>query len=791
MIKKILSLSCFLSFCLIPRAQRLNSLEGHVLDASSRPVPGASVTILNMQVSTISDSLGYFLIRRLVPGKYQIHVTAIGYAPRDQEVELPDDERPVNKIVLLPSASYLGAVIVTAEKREESLQKVPLSISSLSSKQVSDYRIWNSQQITAIVPNLYSANPGDERNVTSVRGIVSSSYDPAVATYIDGVNQFTLDTYIAQLFDVERIDVLRGPQGTLYGRNAMGGVINIITRPPTNNADGYAEVSAGNQGMVRVSLGFHAPVIKDKLYFGIAALYNHTDGYYKNTYDNTKFDRQYGIGGNYYLKWVISRPWTVMANVKHQINRNYGVFPLVIGADQAFAHPYEVDQNATTKMIDNTLNISLSAIYSGDHFNFSSQTAYQSNYRYYSDPIDADFSPYDALTIINNYGKPWNKSMAWTEELRFSSSANASSPWSWTSGAYFFSQNSPSKQATHFGKDASIVGSPDSLYSILNTMKSERQGLAVYAQASYTFKQRLTVTGGLRYDYEQDKLDVLSQYLKDPDPNPIFDIQPDTAGKTRFSAVSPRVSLEYKLAANNYLYVTYSRGFRAGGLTPVSSDPSQPPLYPFKPEYSGNIELGSKNLFFNSRLRMNLTAFYMMVNDVQVPTLVLPQAITVIRNAGQLTSKGIELELAASPFKGFSATYNFGYTRAVYDNLRVSQNGTETDLAGKHQIFTPDLTSMLALQYNLPLNEKTGMSLVIRGEWFSLGATYFDLNNTIKQDPYNLFNAKVGLAMRHYGIYLWGRNLSGQKYISYAYDFGAVHLGSPITYGLTFSGTIL
>jgi iron complex outermembrane recepter protein len=789
MVKRILNLCCFLLIGLILRAQNLSSVDGQVLDVAAKPVAGASVIILNMQAATITDSLGYFIIRQLAPGKYQLHISAIGYAAQDREVNAPGSGP--NKIVLMPSASFLGAVIVTADKREESLQKVPVSITSLSSRQVSDYRIWNSKEITAIVPNLYSANPGDERNVTSVRGIVSSSYDPAVATYIDGVNQFTLDTYIAQLFDVERIDVLRGPQGTLYGRNAMGGVINIITRPPTNHADGYAEISAGNQGMVRVSLGFHAPIIKDKLYFGIAALYERKDGYYTNTYDNSKFDRQYGIGGNYYLKWVLSRPWSVMANVKHQINRNYGVFPLAIGTDQAFAHPYEVDQNAVSKMIDNTLNISLSAIYSGDHFNFSSQTAYQSNYRYYTDPIDADFSPYDALTIINNYGKPWNKTKAWTEEIRFSSSANTSSPWNWTSGAYFFYQNSPSKQATHFGADASIVGSPDSLYSILNTMKSERQGLAVYAQASYTLKQRWTITGGLRYDYEEDKLDVLSQYLKDPDPNPLFDIQPDTAGKTHFNAVSPRVSLEYKIATNNYLYITYSRGFRAGGLTPVSSDPSQPPLYPFNPEYSGNIELGSKNLFFNNRLRMNLTAFYMTVNDVQVPTLILPQAITVIKNAGKLSSKGIELELAASPFTGFSATYNFGYTHAVYDNLKVSQNGNEADLAGKRQIFTPDLTSMLALQYNLPVNQKAGLNLVLRAEWFSLGTTYFDLNNTIKQDPYNLFNAKVGLTAKHYGIYIWGRNLGDQKYISYAYDFGGVHLGSPITYGITLSGIIL
>ena len=114
-------------------------------------------------------------------------------------------------------------------QKDEQLQKVPFSISALTSKEVKEYRLWNAKDLTAIVPNLYSANSGDERNVASIRGIGTTSYDPAVATYIDGVNQFTLDTYTSQLMDVERIEVLRGPQSTLYGRNAMGGVINIIT----------------------------------------------------------------------------------------------------------------------------------------------------------------------------------------------------------------------------------------------------------------------------------------------------------------------------------------------------------------------------------------------------------------------------------------------------------------------------------------------------------------------------------------------------------------------------------
>ena len=175
-------------------------------------------------------------------------------------------------IQLTDAGHQLDAVLVTAQKTEELLQKVPFSITAISARQVQQYRLWNNNELTAIVPNLYSSNSGDDRNVTSIRGITTTSYDPAVATYIDGVNQFSLDTYIASLLDVERIEVLRGPQGTLYGRNAMGGVINIITKQPTNATNGFAEINFGNYNQQRYSAGLRTPLVKNKLFIGVFRL---------------------------------------------------------------------------------------------------------------------------------------------------------------------------------------------------------------------------------------------------------------------------------------------------------------------------------------------------------------------------------------------------------------------------------------------------------------------------------------------------------------------------------------
>lgn len=766
-------------------AQKLYTFSGKVTNEASTPLPGTSVYLLNTNRGTVSDEQGSFELKNLPPGKYTVQFSAIGYATTDLDISLGGTSAESTNIKLANASTQLDAVLVSAQKTEESLQKVPFSISAISAKQVQQYRLWNSRELTAIIPNLYSSNSGDDRNVTSIRGITTTSYDPAVATYIDGVNQFGLDTYIAQLLDIERIEVLRGPQGTLYGRNAMGGVINIITRKPSNYTNGFAEMTIGNYGQQRYNLGIRTPVVKNKLFAGASFMYNQRDGFYTNEFNNTDFDKQNNFSGNYYLKFIANEKWSINLNAKHNNNRNNGAFPMVNGVDEAFNNPFKLNQDATAKMIDNTFNSSLTANYAGKAFNFSSQTAYQSNHRYYNKPLDGDFSPIDGVTIINDYDGDWNNVKVWTQEFKITSPASTSSPLKWTAGTYFFSQDNPTKQAIHFGKDAGMLGSPDTDFSLISSTKGKNSGAAVFGQVTYAINDKLDVIAGLRYDYEKKKYNVLGEYQKDPDPNPLFETRPDTSASANFSAFSPKFGLSYELGSNSNLFATYSRGFRTGGFTGLSSDPSQPPLYSYKPEYSNNIEIGIKNNLFNNRLRLNVAVFVTQVTDAQVPTLVLPDAITVTRNAGKLNSKGAELELASTPLKGLQVEYNFGYTDAEYKNLKLSQNGSAVNLDGKKQIFTPETTSMLALQYSYDLGTRQHVKLVARGEWMNLGKQYFDLSNNISQKAYSLLNTRFGVAFKHLELMFWGRNLGDKKYIAYAYDFGAIHLGSPKTYGVT------
>ncbi len=776
-------LCCFLLNAMLAFSQQVVNLSGKIKDSKSQAIAVANVRLLNSNKLLITDHEGHFNFNNLKPGRYQLEITAIGYAAgnRGLLVKSSSDE---NVVVTLADASRrLDEVIVTAQKKEELLQQVPVSITSISSRQIQEFRLWNSKELTAIVPNLYSSEPGDHRNVTGIRGITTTSYVPAVATYIDGVNQFGLDTYIPVLIDAERIEVLRGPQGTLYGRNAMGGVVNIITRQPTNQMSGFFQADLGNYNQQKYTVSFKTPLIKDKLYIGAAAMYNQRDGYYHNEFNNKPYDNQHSITGNYYLKYIAGSNWVFNLNLKHHDNRNNGAFPLVAG-DNAAKKQFLLNQNALATMVDNTQNASFSANYNGASVNFSSQTAFQKNYRYYRAPLDGDFSPLDAVTVVNNYGKKWNNVKVFTQEFKLSSPASSESAFKWTAGSYIFYQDNPARQGVRYGKDAPLIGVPDSLFTAVNTTESKNFGIAVFGQATYSIAKNLDVTLGVRYDYEHQKQHVSATYQHDPDPAYITSF-PDSAAHANFNAFSPKLSINYRLSGSSMVYATYSRGFRAGGLTPLSSDPSQPPLYAYEPEYSNNYEAGIKNDLFDKSTRLNLYAFYSNITNAQVPTLVLPEAVTITKNTGKLVSKGVEAELFTQPLKGVELGYNVGYTHTRFESLKISQNGTSVDLAGKHQIFTPEITSLLTAQYSYAIGGRQQLKAVIRGEWKYLGTTYYDLGNTISQSPYHLLNLRAGVAAKNFEIMLWDRNATDTRYFAYAYDFGAVRLGDPETFGVT------
>ncbi|PZX55607.1 TonB-dependent receptor [Algoriphagus chordae] len=677
--------------------------------------------------------------------------------------------------------TQLGEVMVTAQKETENLQKVPISVSVVDDRKVEEMNLWQTKDLRGYIPNLYTSNPGDNRNVISIRGITTTSYEPAVATYVDGVNQFGLDTYFFLLNDVERIEVLRGPQGTLYGRNAMGGVMNIITKPKSDELSGFVRTDIGNYGFARIAAGVKTMVLPQKLYAGFSVLSDKLDGYYTNLYDDTDFDKQKNLLFSGNVNYLFAKNWEAVLNFKSNTGRNRGPFSLAPDPDSALEFPFEVNQNATTEMVDNSQNISLVLKNAGPKFNFSSQTSFQHNYRYYKTPIDGDFSPIDGVSIVNNYGKDWNTVSVWTQEFRLAS-ANTGQKLNWQVGFFGFNSDAPTKQGVYFGDDAALVGSPISNFTTINTNIATGYGFAFFGQATYSLTNKLKVTAGLRSDYEKKELTV-GQELDFGGSQVVT--QADTTGNVNYNAISPKLALAYQLAATNEVYGSYSRGFRPGGLTQIGSDPSNPPLFAYDPEFSNNLEIGSKNYFFDRRVRANVSVFYTTISDVQIPGLILPDAIVVTQNAGDLTSTGVEWEINTIPTNNLSIDWSFGYTHATFDNLILPEDSGEVDFSGNRQIFTPTMTSMVAAQWNPQFFNSSTLDWMLRGEWLYFGEQFFNLENTISQDAYQIANVKFGVVSDTMELTVWGKNIFDTTYIDYAYNFGPSHLGNPATFGVT------
>lgn len=741
-------------------------------------IEGVEVNFLNFNPSVDIQDKEKHVYNNLTKGYYELLITAEGYASVIWKGHL--DKTQEVSILMESNAIKLDEVVVSNDKKQVNILNTPGSVSSINAKQIRDMRIWEISDLSGFAPNLFIANSGDNRNVTGIRGMVTTSYEQSVATYVDGVAQFNLDTYIPQLNEIESIDIIRGAQGTFYGRNAMGGVINITTKKPTNTRQINAGVQFGNYGQKRINASVNAPIIKNKLFFGLSALHDAKNGFYTNEFLNKKFDNQQQTLLNLQLKYFLSKGWSLQADLKQYIAKNDGAFPLVNDMKALFEKPYTLSQNLTSSMRDNSRNASIVAKHKGKKTDITIQHARQRNYRFYENALDADFSPADIVGIYNNYGKDFNTVNVMTNELRFNSvKSSPDQVFEWSAGVFQFTQKSPTKQATVFGNDAGLFGVPDKNFSIISINNGDNNGLAAYGHMNYKINDKVSLNGGMRIDRENRKLTIGSEYEKQP--RPAFPMMADTTGKSSYGAFSPKLGIQYQPSAHELMYLSFSRGFRSGGMTSISSDPSQVPLSAYNPEFSNMFEAGIKGKDKNNQFRYAIAVFYNKVMDIQTPLLVLPDAVTIIQNAGEMNAWGMEVEMELKLAKGLSVQYSGGLTSAKYAVLGVVSNGAQVDLSGNKQVFTPSSTNYFATQYQTSI---AAHELMFRLEYNHTGKQFFDLANTIEQKAYGLVNFRSSIRTKHFDISLWGRNLLGKKYINYAYDFGAAHLGNPRMIGV-------
>lgn len=760
--------------CLWVTSSFAQSINGTIESQTGEKIAFANISVLNSSKGTASDEQGFFSIN-LEKGVYQIQFSAIGFSSQIQTVTLTEQNHTL-KIVLAENINTLPELVITAEKVEANLQKTPLAITAMNAKQIEEFRIWGLTDLTALAPSTYTIEHANSTgsNFVNIRGAMGFTNEQAVATYVDGVYQFDFFSAPLNFNNIERVEILRGPQGTLYGRNAFSGVVNIITKKPNNKTSGFVTLDLGNYGRQRYSLGFNAPLIKNKFFVNTGLQLNKLGSLYENPTLNTKdFDSRQAFSGNINLKYLISDKWTVGLNTRYENNKDKGAYPWAATDSIARNNPYIAYGNWDNTERRTNFNTSLAVKHFGKNFNFTSITAFIDYHIWFPGRFDYDFTEYNLLS-----GSTWSKQNQLTQEFRFTSPASADK-FKWTVGSFIFSEKVKNNSTIHFDDDY-VLYDPTAPYTTITNGKRNAYGIAFFGQATYSISPKLDITAGARYDIENRELTQNSSFEKDGIETIL---SPDNTLENTFNAFTPKAILSYKLTDNSMFYGSYAKGFRIGGFNFGSTTN---PTY--DSERSDNYELGVKNTFLDNKLKINLTAFYFKQKDQQVST--SKDGINyAILNVGDMDNLGFELEASAIPVKNLQIDWIASTSHSDYKKLEIFDAASQgvKDFKGNKAIYNPALQSMFAVQYSLPFpKSKHKFRAFVRGEYKYIGEYQLNFENTENQEAYNMFNARAGITSNHFDIAFWVRNLNDVQYMAWGY--GSYMLGNPRMFGVTLTG---
>ena len=761
--------------CLWATSSFAQSIKGTIKSQTGEAIGFANISVLNSAKGTVADKNGNFSLD-LYKGKYKLQFSAVGFASKIQDVSVTNQVQMM-EVILFDVAQSLEQVVVTADKVESDVQKTPVAITVLNAKKIQEYRIWSFSDITALAPSTFSIEHGNSTSATflNIRGALGFTAEQAVATYVDGVYQFDFFSAPLNFNSIESIEILRGPQGTLYGRNAFSGVVNITTKKPSNKTNGFAELDFGNYGQQRYSLGFNTPLIKNKLFVNGGVQLNKRGSVYENPTLNTKnFDSRQSLNGNLNLKYILSNKWIIDLTARTESNEDRGAYPWVATDSIARNAPYKAFGNwPNTERRSNT-NVALSLKYYGNKFNFTSTTAGINFRLWYPDRFDFDFTPAKLFSGANELTQN-----LLTQEFRFSSPAS-SNKLRWSLGSFLFIENTKTNFKTFYDEDFAVFD-PNAPYTSITNGKRNNKGIAVYGQATYSVTPKLDVTIGTRYDAETRQLAQNSELEKN---KIVTQTAPDSTFSRTFNAFTPKVILSYKLNTQSLLYISYAKGFRIGGFNFSNTTDRT-----YNPEKSDNYEIGVKNSLLNNKLKVNITAFYLQQKDQQVTTTKDGINFATL-NVGDMNNLGFEAEVSALPVKNLQIEWTASTSQSRYERLRLFDNATQEvrNYVGNKAIYNPAVQSMIAVQYGIPFKQsKQNMKAFLRGEYRYLGEYQLNFENTESQKGYGLINTRAGITSNHFDVAFWVRNLNDARYMAWG-TYGSYTLGSPRMLGVTLTG---
>jgi iron complex outermembrane receptor protein len=640
--------------------------------------------------------------------------------------------------------------IVTARKQAESLERVPLSATALSPGEIEDYGLREVSDLASRVPNVvFSEFSARRLSFPFVRGVGSGIEDPAVITYVDDVPQFGFGGTNLPLFALERVEFLRGPQGTLYGKSALGGLIHVRGRRPGDASACGLGATFGSDDLREYSASYAGPVGAGVL-ADVALLDSERDGYTTNDFTGNEVDDRDGLFGRGRFRWNPG-PDSELDLAFFGEHARDGGFALS-DLSGLRANPHHIDQDFEGVTERDVYQPSLVWRAACDELDFTSISAYQA--WDVLETSDFDFSPFDVVRRRSDEEQRYVY-----QELRLGTSVDtpveggAPRRFSWLVGGSGFLGDAERSAANTF----SALAPPPLVPGTDRTQgEFDDLGLAVFGQVSLPVGEELELTGGLRYDREEKEVERAHTFDAGGGPMPV----PGPGdGDETFDEVLPMAGLSWHCGADALVYVRAAKGFKAGGFN-LSAPAGKEE---FEAETAWSYELGWRRSFADERYSLGATAFFVDWDDMQLAQFD-PMAGGFVDNAGESESQGVELEGRAALADWIDGLATFGLLDTEIEEFTDSFG---TDTSGNELPFAPDSTWSLGFDTHGELAGGARWSLA--GDYTRIGSFFYDAGNR-EGDDFGLANLRLGLDSERYGAALWVRNLFDEEYEPVAFQ---------------------
>jgi iron complex outermembrane receptor protein len=706
---------------------------------------------------------------------------------------------------LVPCVSHAGLeeVIVTAQKREQNVQSIPIAVTALGEETIRNATILNIDDVADHTPGFTISNYNPVTPQPFIRGIGSTQNDAgsdaSIGVFMDGVYVGRAGGYRADMYDLQRVEVLRGPQGTLFGRNVAGGALNVLSNAPSREFAGDFELTVGDYNLRGVKGMLNGPLTSE-LAGRLAFSLRERDGVTDNTVTDSELQDEDNKSVRGRLLWEPSSRFSANLvadysedDLEGPAARNFLGDPgammdsvglgfltpqLLPTSKDPFKIEAEIDGHARREMYSATLQLDWEVALG----TITSVSGFRNNdFDYYDDVFGLAFAPDSGVDPLLT-DKTDEDSDQFTQELRITA---VSGDITWTAGLFYLDQD----------VDQLEVFSPLG-FPVSYDQRADTTSYAAFAQATVPFGEQWAITAGGRYTYDERDFKLTTEGTEigfglltpdpeNPDAGPVaFDASDDDS----WSKFTPKISIEYTPNDRLFSYLTWSQGYKSGGYNGVATNYTAATT-PFDEETVNNYEIGVKTDFYDNRMRLNLAAFYMDYEDLQVFVASYESTVGLfVENAGEADIWGLEAEYFYAPTERLSFTATYAWLDA-----EIGDNEIEGVEEGNTLSRSPEHSASAAVQYRWPLG---GLGdLLLRADYAWQDKFYFESANfeLPAQDDYGLLHLRAALlADSGWELALWVKNATDEEYRVHAFDssfgsdLGASTIqGAPQMWGVT------